>query len=284
MKSIENASVLVAGVARNVEGVIERDLSALKKALVAFRHVEFLVVESDSSDATVKVLERLKKSWSNFNLLILGDLRNNMAQRTERLAHCRNQIVNFVVHHKEKDFDYVVIADLDGVNTSLTKGGIESCWQSDTEWDVVTANQNGPYYDIWALRHSSWSPNDCIKSESELIPLFGEKMVKRAAIRSRQLKLLQKPGLIEVQSAFGGLAIYRREAFEIGNYIGLEANGDEICEHVPFHRLLTERGKKIFINPLLLNRVQGYNLGGIHKAKFYVQRAVGSVMKLGRRR
>ena len=39
---------------------------------------------------------------------------------------------------------------------------------------------------------------------------------------------------LEVDSAFGGLAIYPREAVEGLMYVGLDASGNEICEHVQF--------------------------------------------------
>ena len=67
------------------------------------------------------------------------------------------------------------------------------------------------------------------------------------------IKLPQDSDWIEVDSAFGGLAIYRREALLSGIYSGKNALGKPICEHVTLHEHIREKGFKIFINPKLIN-------------------------------
>ena len=68
----------------------------------------------------------------------------------------------------------------------------------------------------------------------------------------------KKLGLIEVDSAFGGLGIYKKEAFISATYIGSE-DGKDICEHVPFHRSLKKKGYRLFINAALTNCVEPIN-------------------------
>jgi len=58
---------------------------------------------------------------------------------------------------------------------------------------------------------------------------------------------------IEVESSFGGLAIYRREALADALYVGVTASGEEVSEHVPMHQQLRAKGKRIFINPRFIN-------------------------------
>jgi hypothetical protein len=58
---------------------------------------------------------------------------------------------------------------------------------------------------------------------------------------------------LEVDSAFGGLAIYKKSIMSQGSYIGLYDNGIEVCEHVPFHFGIRQKDGKIFINPRLIN-------------------------------
>ncbi len=58
---------------------------------------------------------------------------------------------------------------------------------------------------------------------------------------------------IEVESAFGGLAIYRRDALLEGDYRGLDANGAEVCEHVSLHQAMRSTGARLYINPRLVN-------------------------------
>ena len=58
---------------------------------------------------------------------------------------------------------------------------------------------------------------------------------------------------IEVESSFGGLAIYKKKCFYKNEYVGLYNNGEEICEHVHFNQKLRNNGLKLFINPRLIN-------------------------------
>jgi hypothetical protein len=73
------------------------------------------------------------------------------------------------------------------------------------------------------------------------------------AVLSKMIQIPPNSNWIRVDSAFGGFAIYRREALQVGKYIGVDCEGRPICEHVPLHNELTKEGFKIFINPRLIN-------------------------------
>jgi hypothetical protein len=146
-----------------------------------------------------------------------------------------------------------MVADLDGMNSLLTERAVLSCWTRG-EWDVCTANQRGPYYDIYALRHQWWSPNDWCSQYSFLLS-HGARAARAysASIYARMIRVREDSEWLEVDSAFGGLAIYRKQAMLSGEYIGLAADGTEQCEHVAFHKQLRQENKRIFINPKLIN-------------------------------
>ena len=143
--------------------------------------------------------------------------------------------------------------DFNGLNNKISKESIESCFENDL-WDVCTANQSGPYYDIWALRHELWSPNDCWESHR-----FFRQYMKSpekalfTSLHSRMITISQNSRWIEVDSAFGGMAIYKKNVFIHGIYSGLNDSGLPICEHVPFHNKIKENNYKIFINPKFIN-------------------------------
>ena len=63
----------------------------------------------------------------------------------------------------------------------------------------------------------------------------------------------RKSEWIQVESAFGGFGIYKRDVLLTGEYSGIKLDGSPICEHVPFHSSLTQSGRKLFINPNLIN-------------------------------
>ena len=129
-----------------------------------------------------------------------------------------------------------------------------SSW-SRTDWDVVTANQSSRYYDIWALRHPLWSPNDCWEQHEFLKKYIKTpEVVNSYSLRSRMIKIPKDSDWIAVDSAFGGFAIYRSSLLlNDVNYEGTNDVGNIICEHVPFNRKIKELGARIFINTNLIN-------------------------------
>ena len=214
----------------------------------------WLLVESDSSDGTEHILERLSKQIPLFRFLCQGNLSEKMQRRTERLAYCRNvylqEILNNPIYEHVK---YVVVSDLDDTNSLLSEEAVLSCWERD-DWDVVTANQKGPYYDIWTLRHPVWCSNDCWL-EHRFLSQFSNRPedLIYACVYSKMIEVPTHLEWLEVDSAFGGLAIYKKSIMNKGGYVGLYPNGIEICEHVPLNMSIREAGGRIFLNPRLIN-------------------------------
>lgn len=250
---IRFASILIVGLARNCENIIQGEIRKINSAFANFRETNWIVVESDSDDDTVSKLEDLKAEL-NIEIITLGKIRNDFPIRTQRIAVCRNEYVKAITSNERyQHVDYVVIADLDGVNRDLTAKSVESCWLEEHDWDACFANQSAPYYDIWALRHDDWCPNDCYKHEV-FLKLHGidDYTARVSSILSRMIKIKQSEKPIEVKSAFGGLGIYKKELFGNFYYSGLDKNGDEVCEHVSFHKHMSKTSKLV-IMPSLVN-------------------------------
>ena len=258
---IERAELAVVGLVRNCAKYLLREIDSLTRATRAFSRIHFLVIESDSTDNTVEVLRTYKREVSNFDFISLGALDTKHPIRTDRLAVCRNRYLDELETPKYAAVNYVLIADLDGVNRDLKAEALRSCWTQGSSWDVVCANQLDRYYDIWALRHPVWCPVDCKQHAKALEPLFGRAQAVKLAVTSRKLQLPTTAAWVEVESAFGGLAIYRREALHGVRYRGLDESGVPICEHVPLHAALRERGGRIFINPALINTMHAPHTG-----------------------
>jgi len=253
-------SILVVGTARNCGKYITRDVSHLLTALKPFTNLRWLVIESDSDDDTTERLKDLESKISGFKFISLGRLREELPLRTQRLAYCRNNYIEELKHNRiYEDVKYVIVTDLDGINNSLTESAILSCWVRD-DWAACTANQRGPYYDVWALRHYAWSPNDWLKQRQFL--LQHNVKVEKAQVfakYSRQITIPEDADWINVDSAFGGFAIYRKEAIVNGQYRGINSLGEEISEHVTLHKELISKGYRIFINPKLINSTYNYH-------------------------
>jgi hypothetical protein len=253
-RRLSSEKLLLVGVARDCGAIIESEVRRLLAALDFFKSVAWLVIESDSADDTLHALDRLKATIPNFRFSSLGQLREEIPSRTERIAHCRNQYLE-ELHYNPiyEGINYIAIADLDGVNSLITSTAVQSCWVRDG-WDVCCANQVGPYYDIWALRHKDWSPNDCWKQYEFLRQFNKSHEAAGASVWFKMITIQENNSWIEVDSAFGGFAIYRRSVLskELA-YLGASELGEEVSEHVSFHNQIRGNGGRIFINPRLIN-------------------------------
>ena len=248
-------TVMVLGVVKNISKTIRQDLEKIENSLNFFKEVHWYLVESGSSDNSKSVLADLAIKKRNFKYLSIVSLSDSEGSRTENLAKARNEYLKYIrEENRIGNYSYIIIADFNLLNSRVSEESILSSW-SHTDWDVVTANQSGPYYDIWALRHPLWSPNDCWEHHAFLMQYirFPEKAVSYS-MRSRMLKIPKNSEWIRVISAFGGLAIYKSKILN-SNFVydGVDANGKKICEHVPFHESLNKAGAKIFVNPAMIN-------------------------------
>lgn len=255
MIPLGEASILVVGLARDCEEHLSESIECLAKAFGASKAIKFLIIESDSSDETVNHLSYEATIRPGFRYESLGNLRQKLPLRTERIAFCRNSYLNLIRESRDYcNVDYVVVADLDGVNSSISASAVTSCW-SRGDWDVCTANQFGNYYDIWALRHPLWSPNDCW-AQSRFLMASGSSRFNAifSSVLIRMINIDPSDNWISVKSAFGGLAIYRKCVLDGGGlYEGLNESGVEVCEHVSLHEHICSMGGKIFINPRMTN-------------------------------
>lgn len=261
MKKPEESRVLIIGLARNIESKIENEIRNLQSAFSDFLDIRFLILESDSDDHTAKRLEEISRLNSNVEFQSLGNLRTEIPNRIDRISFCRTKAQE-LARAMFANSDYVVVADLDGVNTQVNREAIKSCWDGPI-WDVCTANQEHNYYDIYALRHPLLAPHDCWLEylESRRGGAHPMKALTHAVF-SRQVHIPRESKWIEVDSAFGGLAIYKVDAFLAGKYMSRRESGEVICEHVPFHESIKSEGKRLFINPKLVNSA------GINKGSF----------------
>ena len=150
--------VVLVGTISNAAGSLRSDLSRVVNALSTLELIQIFLVESDSKDATLSVLSELQMEVENFNFVSLGELRFEIPDRIHRIRHCRNIYVQEVRKILETtEIDFVVVADLDGMNSKISSDEIRSSFERD-DWGVVLANQRGGYYDVLALRHPTWCP------------------------------------------------------------------------------------------------------------------------------
>lgn len=274
-------NILITGIVRNCAKTIQREYELLNHAFSGCKNINWFLVESDSTDNSIECLEALSHSNTLFKYESLGILGGQIPDRTERLAHCRNRYLSEILKSDYQHIDYIVIADLDFANKLITKESVEKSL-SLTGWDVLTANQKGPYYDIWTLRHALWCNEDC-ESTYKYLREIGVSHIEAldSAVLSKMITIPPNAPPLLVESAFGGLAIYKKEVLQGRKYIGKSSTGVPCCEHVPLNQSITSDGYKIFIHPALINN--GINEHSKRKLWHYqILRTLSAIFKFKR--
>lgn len=266
------ARIVFAGCARNCSAFIPAVRRNVERMAGLFRDSAVVIFENDSDDATKQLLHEWKATCSNVNLLLMDGICKIEPVRTRRLEFARNTLIEYVRSRHLAAFDLLILIDLDDVNArELDLGQFERALEfirNTPHAAAVFANQLGTYYDMWALRHPTRCPGDVWEA------VFDEVMAKgctdeeafASRFECRIPSLDPHSDALEVDSAFGGLGIYRLD-FVVPNpnpYLGykvklVDRDGSpnlvrwQTCEHVHFHRGLRSLGGKLFILPWLIN-------------------------------
>lgn len=248
-------TILVCAVARNISSSLHKDFDRINLALRKFKNILWIVIESDSTDQSVETLAEFSSRNPNFDYKSLGKLSQKFNSRTEILAFARNAYLEeLLTNAKYTNVNLIAIADLNNLNSKISADSVNSALAL-SDWGMCTANQDGPYYDIWALRHELWSPNDCWE-QLEFFRKYSRKknLTLNSSINSRMLKIPRDSAPIEVDSAFGGFAfVSKKHVTNSSMYRGKDTRGREICEHVSFCEEVRNSGGRIFVIPSLIN-------------------------------
>ncbi|MCY6380789.1 hypothetical protein [Hoeflea prorocentri] len=247
--------VAFAGLARDCAHALPGILAHIEDIASDLDDWGYVFFENNSVDTTLKLLGSFDAKHGRGLVASYGDLQSRISSRTERLALLRNRCVDEILtSERMRHFDFLIMIDLDAVNETIDKARLLELMQTDDpRWDAVFANQSDRYYDIWALRHPTWSPDDCWKRVRERPPHMTKKEAEAEFVFKRQERVDPARGFIEVESAFGGLGMYRLDALDGCRYVGLAADGIEVCEHVAFHRDMRKNGSRLYVDATLIN-------------------------------
>lgn len=235
-KFIQSQKIVFVGLARNIEHQIEHSVKRLVKIGESAQEYKIIIFENDSEDNTKSILEHL--SSTNSNIITIHDKYNRPqfgpvqdTERTMALAEYRN-ILKEYVRNQLPDYDFVIVSDMDFIDFSddgcynsfgwlaLHSNSIDAVAGNSFEYKHVTTTEKKSLwnYDSWAFRYTWWNQLqtlDCITFSSML--WFGFFIMPVGST------------IISVNSAFGGMTIYKTQQFIQGQYDGFD------CEHVCFH-------------------------------------------------
>jgi hypothetical protein len=230
-----------------------------------YENIKFYIVESDSNDDTREILQQLSLEMSNFSYQSFGRLESSFPDRIERLRFCRNKYVD-KLRSSKGNFSEILVVDFDIKNNCLTQKSMEKVMNWTIDWDGLFANQNGPYFDILALRRRDWVSTDCMVEVQDLIRHgFENEQAKELAVWSKMRRIPRNQKPIEVESAFGGMALYKKWVFQSLDYsISSTPIQAHESEHVALNYKIRKSGGHLYIHPHFLNfSWNPHNLGSI---------------------
>lgn len=255
--SLKARSGVFVGVGRNCASHLDGVLENLARLGAYYKQASYIFGISDSTDGTASLLEDWLARNRVGKVIHLGDLEPKLPLRTERIAFARNAYLDELRHSKEANYDHMIVVDLDDVLAipiSVENFVRAACWlDAAPARGAVFANGRPRYYDLWALRHEAWCPHDCWHRVQ--FPDAGEDMhVHDRMIREVYSRMVAIPRWlppIQVQSAFGGIGIYKMPFTKAARYVGIDGRGRETCEHVAFNASVRDAKGTLHIFPAL---------------------------------
>jgi hypothetical protein len=265
----DHLRVIIGGLARNCATYLPQTLGWFTEARTYFHpDSKIVLITNDSTDNTETLLAEFAASHPDFvKLYTLNGLHAKKPRRTERLAFCRNLFMTHA-HATHPDYDYILLADMDDITANFDPRRILACFdpaQTPAEWGALAAAAAPKYYDIWALRskhhgmeYDCW---DAIRHAMQKGTPYNTAV--RDHVDRWRFKTMPTDAPIEVESAFGGICLYRMAATRGCIYSGIPTHCTlgatntlsclpEVCEHVSFHAQMRERhGARIWIFPPL---------------------------------
>lgn len=206
------STILICGVCKDIQDALPNTIKYTEALGRKFKKYQIIIYENNSSDNTVALLKEWAEANPNVNIFTENLSDSSLpASRTERIARARNVILEIAGAPAYSDYKYFIMADLD-FQMPWPVNEVVEVIESPIEWDCVSANSllpNGDYWDRYAFR------NENFPLGPELIGSnwWSDVTVSWFKIESENWK--------PVYSAFGGLAIYKRDVVTRFRYSGV---------------------------------------------------------------
>lgn len=264
-------SVIMCSIIRDAEKELRRNIPEMTKALSSFRVWKALIFENNSVDKTRDLLEAWREQFPDNVILIPEEIDFDKdipfpdgvnpffsARRISKMVRLRNVYLDYIQRNDLKA-DFLIVADLD--IAGFKADDIINCFKRCDEWDVVTANGYSVgknlkkrYHDTFA--YTSLDKSDKIQTEQDIYAT-GREIWKSLNSHAGQL--------MEVFSAYGGMAIYKFDLIKDKRYSLIYNKNDRVevrCEHFALHRQLKEEDNaRIVINPDFRIKYQSISVG-----------------------
>ncbi|MGV3684528.1 MAG: hypothetical protein ACO1NS_02805 [Daejeonella sp.] len=247
-------NIIIAALARDCEDSLRNNIPVIEDLRSRFLWSQVVVVENDSKDGTKGLLDHWKANSTNVTIIsndfgtkTIPDKSDLIAdpwtcyQRIDKMVAYRNIYLD---HISEVDHpvDLVIVIDIDVVEISLS-GLLNVVNSFDNKTGAIFSNGvsikktlfglSEIYYDTFAV----W--------EYPLLGEFSHSPDSLARTFKSINKNVRKSPLYKVISAFGGVGVYNYQAIKGLRYrtvLNPLNQREAICEHIPFHQEMINRG------------------------------------------
>lgn len=217
-------NILICGVVKNAENRLTKNILFCKKLGSYFDNFKMIVYENNSTDNTKKILKSFTEIEKNM-VVLSEDISDEIIKknskvwantkltgsdhpcRIEQISNARNKVLQEIRKKQYNDYSVVVWIDLDsnGFTIETVKNSINKVLKNDKM--VLFGNSHPRHYDYYALR------TDILPKYALGPEVLGEIFWKNA--NGLHLKLGR---LVPVYSAFNGIGIYPKGAFDKNSY------------------------------------------------------------------
>ena len=245
-KEMAARKLVVVGISRDNAIPLPNVIENIEFTGAQFEDYRVIIFENDSSDGTKEIL----KDWAIGNnkvKIITKDFHNKKRPNIQFLADLRNIYLHELEESEYKNFDTVMMLDMD-MSYGWDIRGVKDSFAKINDWDVVCSNGIDGYdfkmWDVFAFRSERFPDG------------LGSPDYWTANLRNiRKVKHQVGDNLLSVYSCFGGMAFYKKNTIKQCKYKSI--NDD--CEHVPFHECIRLNNKgKIMLNPNQVIRYRNY--------------------------
>ena len=258
--------LLMVGLAKDILHQLKMNVEYLLEIGEHFESFKFVIVENDSTDGTAQYLQSIQSDVIKV-LSFKEDMPGAMSQgsndlrRFKIMAYWRNKYLEEIRKPEYDEFTHVLISDLDH-HVGTTFEHVKTCFER-ADWDMVSANGTNSvhgafeislyfklarcrYYDTLAYRDVNFSRVAQRSQNDQKLPISKYRTDKKTEVFELRTPFVDSTRIdwMPVTSAFGGMAIYRKEALVSCTY------GAYDCEHIAIHDEMIEKGfNRMFINP-----------------------------------
>jgi|688.fasta_scaffold00081_87 hypothetical protein len=245
-----NKKVVVCAAVRNIQDTIKPVFDNINRLSGIFEDVRCILVESDSYDNTLASIKHYKPYLNcTLDVYSFGNMERVVPNRMQRICRARNYYLD-IVQQEYSDYDYLLVIDFNETNIEpYDLDLIKSNFELSVDWDMVCANQELLYYDLYALRHQEWMPFNCWNAIGNRPSFMSYETAHNIYVKSRFLNIKKTHPPIKVMSAFGGSAFIKISSIGQARHRAVDDGNEEECEWVSFCKAL----QNVYINPMFIN-------------------------------